>query len=371
MMYAGIFDWMGAWSCDGEAGLISRNDALFRIIDHLAGFTFKLRDLHDNSTVGTKRSDVTMGINGCALLLAEEKNLESIGAAEEDLRRKFQWIPHFHNLPFVFGIAITRTELGVYALRHSGDLRPLFYTQLITDRDRWSCVAVCVNIARVLRYFTANRLFHSLTLAMNETFDRGQGKRLRIGMHFVEVTYADKSTFQKLKHFYLECADKGVPHMELLYPENGIIEAKKRFRLIPVGLERKPESVEELRTALQHVLECVTALHHLGFCHCDIRWSNIVVVDGAWHLIDCTFATALADTTQLKHISTQIKHRFVFNQHVPWSTRHDLFQIGLLLSDSEFGSAPVFGSLRDYLCDRNVKDTDMSIVMAMLERESP
>ena len=370
-MYAGIVDWMGAWSCDGEAGLISRNDALFRMIDHLAGFTFKMRDLHDSSTVGTTRTDATMGINGCALLLIEEKDLESIRAAEVDLRRKFRWIPHFHKLPFVLGMAITRTELGVYALLRTGDLRPLFHTQLIIDRDRWSCVVVCVNIARVLRYFTENRLFHSLAVAMNETVYRGQGKQLRIGMHYVEVTYADKDTFQKLKNFYLECADKGVPHMELPCPQNGIMETKKRFRLIPVGLERKPEGVEELRTALQHVLECVTALHRLGFCHCDIRWNNVVVADDAWHLIDCTFATALNDVTQLNRVTALIKPRFVFHKDVPWSTRHDFYQIGLLLSDSEFGSAPAFGSLRDYLCDRNVKDTDMSIVMAMLEHESP
>ena len=157
-MYAAVSDWMHGWALNGETGLISRNDTLFRIIDHLVGFTFKLRDCHDNSTVGTTRSDATMGIDGCALVLVEEKDLESIRAAETDLRRKFQWIPHFHKLPFVFGMGITRTELGIYALLASGEPRRLFYTHLLTDADRESCLIASVNLARVLRYFATNQV---------------------------------------------------------------------------------------------------------------------------------------------------------------------------------------------------------------------
>ena len=165
-MHAAVLQWMEGWSFDGEMGLISRNDALLRIIDHLAEFTFKVRDRHDTSTVGTKRSDATLGINGCALLLVEEKDLTGIEPAESDLRKKFQWIPHFHLLPFVFGMAITRNALAVYALKRSGEPKRLFYTRLNSDANRWSCVGVSVNIARVLCHFTANKVRIRAILAL-------------------------------------------------------------------------------------------------------------------------------------------------------------------------------------------------------------
>ena len=205
---------------------------------------------------------------------------------------------------------------------------------------------------------------------MNETFNRGRGKQLRIGMHYVEVTYADRDVFEKLKEFYLLCARSGVLHMEQPRRDDGIFEQKNRFRLVPVGLERQPDSAEELRVALRHVLDCITALHRLGYCHCDIRWSNIVVADGMWYLIDCTLATALNDNEQLNRVTALIKPRFVFRRDVPWSTRHDFYQIGLLLTDSAFGSTPPFDSLRLYLCDRNIEETDINVVMAQLECDS-
>lgn len=202
---------------------------------------------------------------------------------------------------------------------------------------------------------------------MNETIDRGGGKKLRIGMAYVEVTYADEDVFDKLKEFYLACADANVPHIERLWCKGGIIEKKNRFRLEPVGLERQPESADELRTALRHVLRCVAALHDLGYCHCDIRWSNIVVKDDTWYLIDCTLATALTDDAELKHVSKLIKHRFVFDRDGPWSPRYDYYQVGLLLTDCEFGCAPQFDAVRDHLCDQRIGVTDVNFVVAQFE----
>ena len=74
----------------GEAGLISRNDGLFRVIFSLCGLTYRMRDGPDNSTTARTRPDVTLGFDGCALVLAEEEDMENIDAAVEDLRRKFQ-----------------------------------------------------------------------------------------------------------------------------------------------------------------------------------------------------------------------------------------------------------------------------------------
>jgi hypothetical protein len=126
------------------------------------------------------------------------------------------------------------------------------------------------------------------------------------------------------------------------------LPATDRFRLTPVGIQRRPESVQELRSALLHILECITALHILCYCHCDIRWSNIIC------------ATHLSDTPRLQLLSSSIiEPSFVFSRNLPWSIRHDYFQIGLLLSEPECSLSPPFRTLHTYLCDPKLDVVDM------------
>ena len=115
-LLVGISTWMIGWSLAGEAGLISRNDGLFIVIFNLGGLTYGMRDCHE---------------------LAEEKDMENIDTAVEDLRWKFQWIDHFHRIPFVFGIVINRSHFQVFAMT-SNEMRCLFRTSIVTDADRWS-----------------------------------------------------------------------------------------------------------------------------------------------------------------------------------------------------------------------------------------
>ena len=107
---------MIGWSLAGEAGLISRNDGLFIVIFNLGGLTYGMRDCHER---------------------AEEKDMENIDTAVEDLRWKFQWMDHFHRIPFVFGIVINRSHFQVFAMT-SNEMRCLFRTSIVTDADRWS-----------------------------------------------------------------------------------------------------------------------------------------------------------------------------------------------------------------------------------------
>ena len=356
----GIAMWMSGWYCGGEAGLISRNDGLFRIVDHLGGLSYRVRDLHDASTVVRSRVDCTMGVGGCALLLAEEKDGESVAAAISDLRRKFRWISQFGRLPYLIGFAITRNELEIFAMKPSGAMQSLFSTSLCSDANKWKCVIVCINIARVLAFFIKEKMFSTLVLALDAWHDRGNGKRLRIGMQFVEVKYDDVEVFDTLSAFYR--ATDRIPHLERLHvgPDvQAIVQAKRMFRLGPVGLNVEPDSEAKVVAALGELLQCLVALHALGYCHCDIRWSNIVWTESeGWFLIDCTLATSLTDTERLREMSSIIRSRYVFDSALPWSPRHDMFQLGRLLCDSEIGATPPFDQLRNYLCGEGDVDTD-------------
>ena len=356
----GIATWMSGWYCGGEAGLHSRNDGLFRIIDHLGGLSYRVRDLHDASTVVRSRVDYTMGFGGCALVLAEEKDGESVNAAIGDLKRKFRWISHFRRLPYLIGFAITRNELEVFAMMPSGAMQSLFSTSLCSDANKWKCVLVSINIARVLTFFIQQRMFSTLELALDTWHDRANGKRLRIGMQFVEVKYDDAEVFDNLCAFYRATAR--IPHLERLHAGSdvqAIVSAKKMFRLGPIGLNIKPDSDSKLKSALGELLQCLIALHALGYCHCDIRWSNIVWTESeGWVLIDCTFATLLTDAERLREMSSIIQSHYVFDSALPWSPRHDMFQFGRLLCDSEIGATHPFDQLRNYLCGEGDVDVD-------------
>jgi hypothetical protein len=320
-----------------------------------------------------------MGFGGCALLLAEEKDNEPIEAGKSDLERKFQWIPHFHKLPFVFGIAINRIYFEVFAMAPTSELRTLFRSPLSTPEDKWDCVIASINIARVLRHFIASQSFIPVTLDLNTWVDRGHGKRIRIGMIFVEVCYSESNTFQRLSSFYTLTAERRIPNMERLYiggvgvgldtdnvATSGISHRRRMIRLVPVGIARKPESVSELRTVLGQIIKCVAALHSLGYCHCDIRWSNIVWAKEEWYLIDCTFATSLGDIARLERMSATLKDRYVLDRAQPWSPRHDWFQIGQLIRDSQFGgSCPRMSSLCEYLCDRSLVTVEVDLALGM------
>jgi hypothetical protein len=124
-----------------------------------------------------------------------------------------------------------------------------------------------------------------------------------------------------------------------------------RIRLVPVGVERKPDSVDELITAIKHICECLLSLHQLGFYHCDVRWANIIEFFGSWYLIDSEYACRRDETDLLATRSaTTINKRFMLDTSKPWGPSFDLYQVGLLLADSAItDSNAELADLRDLL----------------------
>ena len=103
-----------------------------------------------------------------------------------------------------------------------------------------------------------------------------------------------------------------------------------------MGVERKPTSVEELVTAIKHIGECLLCLHERGYVHCDVRWNNIVEVFGEWVLIDSEYACKLdGEPDLLAARSKLIKPRYVLDTADPWSPAFDLYQVGMLLAESD------------------------------------
>jgi hypothetical protein len=301
--------WLKNFTRSGENGLIGRDDALLNIYCYLAGLTGGSRNQKEDSTIFTTRSDRTDQYDGVTVVRIEEKDV-SMAEAVDDLRNKSCWLPHYERLPFIFGIAITRTNLNIYTLsRDTTNLK--FSTQLDDMSNRWKCVVAVINIARTLKLFIdKNWIYNSLPF---NTWHERNNKKIRLEDQFVQVEYPDDQTFARMIEFYNATAT--VHHLEHL---QDVSMNRRRIKLVPVGVQRKPFNLAELIAALKDITECLLQLHQCGYVHCDVRWSNLIVLDGRWYLIDCEYACKLNENDALLERSSKIRPKYVLNPTIPW-----------------------------------------------------
>ena len=281
----GIARWMDGTYGEGEKGLISRNDALFCIYQHLANLGKFNRNKYEASTVAKTRSDRTDKYEGVTLVKIEE-HVDSIQSAIDDLARTAHWLPQYENLPFIFGIAVTQDQLKVFTLHADNTMIEVFSVNYLTDIiNQWLCVRAMINIARTLKSFIEQKLVLNKRSIQFDIWHERNNKRIRLDINFVEIEYNDYKLFDRMCVFYK--ATENIPNIEHIYKGGSddlgpITYESRRVRLIPVGVARKPGTISELVIAIKQIGMCLRSLHALGYVHCDIRWSNIVYAFDQW-----------------------------------------------------------------------------------------
>lgn len=316
--------WLRNYTHSGEHGLIGRDDALCDIYCYLNDLTEGLRNQHEDSTIVGKRADRADQYEGVTLVRVEEKE-NSIREAADDLRNKSCWLPHYARLPFIFGIAITRTHLSIYTISPDG-MNLKFSTQLNDMANRWNCVVAMINIARTLKLFINKNLVYT-SLPFNIWHERNN-KNIRLEEKFVQVQFRDDETYERMIEFYNHTST--VPHLEHLQE---VSDHHHRIKLVPVGVQRPPFNFVELITALKNITECLLQLHQCGYVHCDVRWSNLVFLNDSWYLIDCEYACKLTDTIALLDRSTKIRPKYVLHPTSPWNPSFDMYQVAILIDE--------------------------------------
>jgi hypothetical protein len=355
--------WISGDVGDGESCQHMRNDALLKFLRLLSGLNSISRHNHETSTCGSTRSDATLKYNGVPLVNIEEKELR-IDKAAEDLSKKFCWIPHFASLPFIFGFAITFTEMRVFCMTPTSAWQnaPIINIGLMDFNDRILCLKYIVNIARVLRYFIDSSAIAGSSIPFEQWSVRSS-KSLRLSSRYVEHRFDEVEKYDEMKEFYSTLQELRVPHVESLYEEKPFDDVKRIIRLQPVGVERTPNTIEELRSSLRCVYLFLQRLHAAGFMHCDIRWSNIVWVWGQWFVIDCTEAIRCdAEPSKLVEKSKKIRGTYVFDTEGPWSTRHDYYQFGKLIHSTKVDvtAGSDLALVSSMLTDKAIPDVDVN-----------
>jgi hypothetical protein len=331
-----IAAWMNGIVGIGENSNHYRNDGLLLLIHFLSGTDSYSRDTSEISTRGTKRSDMTLMFHNVPLVIVEEKH-DKVSGAVADIKSKAHWLPHYEDVPFVFAIAISVAQFQVYLMTEDEGWKskpPLVNENISDITGRAQCLVHAVNIARVIKFFIEREMVCPSEVPFNIWVERTSKKiRLLPALSCVEVRYdADKEKYEALKKLYALLVERGVRHIEKM---NSFDDATRTFQLEPYGVRRQPNSIEELRRALRHVLKCIRDLHEAGYAHCDIRWPNIIKSGGAWYVIDCTESIALAAKEKYRlAVSRCINNKNVFDTDLPWSTRHDYYQFGRLILTS-------------------------------------
>lgn len=359
-----VYGFMNGLIGDGEEGLISRDDCFCNIFRSLASMEKFSRNKHEDSTALTTRADRTDKYEGVSLVITEEK-IQSLADATSDLRRKVRWIPHFSKLPFVFGVAIAGNQLEVFAINPNTELKSLFKADINSVFQRWNCIIVAINMARVIKSFAERKLIIPSNLRFDVWHDRNN-KRIRLQLDCAEVEFRNKDAFDRMVKFYNAIA--AVPFIEQMTEHN---EDKKRVKLVPVGVNRKPDSHDELVTAIKNICNCLIELHLKKYFHCDVRWGNIICVLADWYLIDCEYACHSNETDILMTRScTDIKKTHVKDASQPWNATFDLYQVGLLLKDDDVKGMVVSNTnlleLRDKLLSKQFTVANVKTLVSKL-----
>ena len=314
----------------GENGTHYRNDGLLNILVILAGLSFFDRDNSQPSTSESTRQDATLGYGVVPLVHVEEKRLDIL-AGVNDLRIKLRWIPNLSYVPFIFGIAITVTEIQIWKLTSSGitDELPVFQSSLNSPLELMNAVVAIVHCARVLKYYIANHLILQGSCLKYNTWHKREsksGKSVKLSGDRVLVKYDDTSEYYKMNTFYTETAE--VRHIEHRIASD---VDRKIFTLQPLGVNRLPNNVPELVGLLVCVATALHGLHSLMFCHTDLRWANIVWVrENVWCLIDCTNHVRVDASVEDRNFASSRCRQDILYEVSPYSIKHDLYQVGML-----------------------------------------
>ena len=329
--------WLGETVGGGEESQIGRNDGLLKAIMSIAGVSDFVRNTKVETT-NSKRPDFTALYSGVPIMIDEEKSMDNIQGAVDDVVNKFVWIPNLRALPFFVGFAFSFNQIRIVKLVRDSPYVILFAGNCSSTEDRYAVLKPAINVARVLKYFINSNMIHPAGLSMGQWHQRPCGKSIKLSHVGVQVTCPNMIKFQFLKEFYQKCGQ--VPFLERLSEADN---KKLRLTLVPLGLSHKPTTVVQFRRAIICIATALFALHELGYVHTDIRWSNIVLLNNDdWMLIDCYEVCLLSDNAALMSCAAARN----VTTHA-WGVHDDLLQLSQLCRDqaSDFGNLIELGNL--------------------------
>ena len=196
--------------------------------------------------------------------------------------------------------------------------------------DRIKAVRFAVRLARLLVRYKDLVAPHGVPYFSKRK--RDVGGSIEICDKHVIKQYQSKQVCDSVKTVLEAVRKAGISNTIYLSEQNGA-KNKKALLLEPVGVQRSPQDYNEMVKTVVVVLMTVIRLHRIDYCHCDLRWPNII--------FDSHNNPILIDFEYARHIGSPtpvgLKHRYVDKKCIGsnWDIEADAFQVGKLIIENE------------------------------------
>ena len=149
-----------------------------------------------------------------------------------------------------------------------------------------------------------------------------------------QCRYNDQDTKERVKEVLNLIQDNKIKHtIQLLTHKKPFPSPMEPLLLGPVGRECHPKYLryEEMKNAINTVLKVLDNLHQKQWCHCDVRWPNVIldITKNEFVLID--FEYARMDGQDCPPIKHQFIHPVILKTK-KWYAFGDTYQVVLMIN---------------------------------------
>ena len=271
-------------------------------------------------------------------------------AVQHLIAKMRRWSPLVYGaLPYTFGYVTYGGSITVVAIDHRLNAHCILPPRrLFDERGRAEVVTVFLNLARLMPAMqrlskrpplSTIKLSH---LEPNKTAKRtievlDDGERVRRTITLDQCS--SPKDFKRLVRIYRTLSTPLVgynTHRQIVWRVQ-VTKTKLVVTLSPVGLVRRPETIQEVRQWLMGILTALQFWHRAQYCHGDVQWSNVVYkpereFPACWVLIDMDKSHASGECEiDWEHECKGEKLTY----------QHDLYQLGRLLQSLAVTDPPL------------------------------
>jgi len=244
------------------------------------------------------RPDMTIYYKNVLLIMGEEKDLDTkLDVAEEQLDGYFDYwnTLAFGRLPFVMAFVAAGIKLQFYYYYPNNNNEPvrerigdLLNLGTSNRMNNYKALQYVINAIRIILTWSQNQYLQFPKIKLYEVISRKNDTSITITpKKIIKKVHIDDRE-PAYKSFFEEFYSKIFPQLgEYRLLLSKFYKKWIHLEFAPVGYKTIPENENELKKAIQNVLNVVKILHENGIVHRDIRWENVIkLTNGGWILID-------------------------------------------------------------------------------------
>jgi hypothetical protein len=358
---------------DGTESLfISFWDANIRwILEYLIPEGKSIRDSNEDTGTGNLRPDYGFLLENLCVFRGEEKPPGSRADPKQELSDKLEWA--YDPAPYVLGYYATGSNATLVAIsppRSPGGsviVHDIYCANLRLKRDR------ILHIRRLINLSTLFKVISDTANCKNVEFQKlkRENSNVEIAGRRIVKEFTSPDRYERLDrlcriyHLLKEQKAPNTDHLEHMYKEKATVV------LSPRGIERLPETEDQLLSALKCVLECLQIIHKATLFHRDIRWPNVIKAlrnDDEWFVIDWEDA-ACPPTKAMPHFNRKTHSPNIFlDEH---GADVDIWGVGKLINSCKIlHLSPEILDLGKYMQSADPPTADQALERVMELRSS-